>query len=84
MAASIAADPCPRDGDPPLVVGAKRVAQQFLDLVLDLDERGIEMPDQRRTHRAQHARVDVARAGAHQRAVGRCQFAHGRWCHMVS
>ena len=36
-----------------------------------LAELGVEVTDERHRHRAQHARVDVARAGAHQQALGK-------------
>jgi hypothetical protein len=44
------------------------VSQPVLDLVHDLDERRVEVAEQREGLRREHARVGVGRAGAHQQA----------------
>jgi len=49
------------------------IAQQGLELLHHLDEHRIEIADRRLAHGGQHARVDLGRAGAHQRALRRME-----------
>ena len=63
------------------VLRAEQLAQAALQLVHDLQVVRIEVPDRRPRQRGEHARVDVARAGAEQRADGRIERGEVRaWC----
>ena len=61
-----------------LVVGPEDVPQEVLQVVHHLDVVVVEVADDRGRHRPEHARVDVARTGAHQRPVRGSEFV-GFW-----
>ena len=63
--------PVPEIGRVSVFVGAEDRAQQPLGLLHQRDEGGVEVADERRGQRAQHARVHVARPGAEEDAGGR-------------
>ena len=56
------------DQERPLVGGTEHAAVELHGLVHVAGELRIELALQRHRHRAQHARIDVDRAGAHQQA----------------
>ena len=74
-AASIAARAVPSISMVQRLVGAEHRAIECHDLVHVAGHFGVELPQQVGRHRAQHARVGVDRAGAHQQALGRVDFA---------
>jgi hypothetical protein len=65
------------DGDGEHVRGLEDRPQHRLDLVHDEQELGVEVPEERRRHRAQHARRHRARAGAEEEALRGLQLGNG-------
>ncbi len=75
-----------RDREGKRVLGLVDVAQQRLQLLHHLDEDRVEVADRRLAHGGEHARVNLGRPRAHQRALrrmermdalGRCVGIHG-------
>jgi hypothetical protein len=61
------------------VLREENLAEHDFDLVHHLHEDRIEMAEERRGHGLEDGRRDIARAGAHQEALGRLE--RGKSCH---
>ena len=70
---SIPALPVPLTASVERVLRLKHLPQHRLRLVHDLQEIRVEVPDGRGAQCRQHARMRIARAGAHENAAGRVQ-----------
>ena len=62
---------CSRDRQRQPILGLKHIAEQVLGLVHQGRELGVEVADERRGERFQHARMNVAGAGTHEHAFGK-------------